>query len=85
MGGSVRKDMSCRITHLIAKEGGGDKYYYALTFRVPVVMDSWVYQAWENKHIVGFQASDTDFVSTIQINLSFSVFYYYYLLHLNNL
>ncbi|KAJ8983138.1 hypothetical protein NQ317_014713 [Molorchus minor] len=50
MGGSIRKEMSAKVTHLIANVCGGDKYQYAATFRVPVMNIQWVYSCWEHRH-----------------------------------
>ncbi|XP_034239335.1 protein ECT2-like isoform X2 [Thrips palmi] len=63
MGGSIRKEMSASVTHLIAQGVGGKKYQYAITFRVPVMSESWVFQAWERRREVGFGAASADFTS----------------------
>lgn len=65
MGGSIRKDMSAKVTHLIANVSGGDKYQYAATFRVPIMHLQWVLDSWERKYDLTFSAtSDTFIVST---------------------
>ncbi|XP_046989203.1 protein ECT2 isoform X1 [Schistocerca americana] len=56
MGGSIRKDMVAKVTHLIANNCGGEKYRYAVTFRVPIMSDTWVYKCWEQRDNVGFSA-----------------------------
>ncbi|XP_049854799.1 protein ECT2 isoform X4 [Schistocerca gregaria] len=56
MGGSIRKDMVAKVTHLIANNCGGEKYRYAVTFRVPIMSDTWVYKCWEQRDKVGFSA-----------------------------
>lgn len=56
MGGSIRKDMSSKVTHLIAKSSGGDKYQYAATFKVPVMHQSWVFACWEQRFNLDFSA-----------------------------
>lgn len=59
MGGSIRKDFDYnRITHLIANKVGGEKYQYAVTFNIPVMSASWVHAAWENRHDLGFKATE---------------------------
>ncbi|KAL6960096.1 Protein T2 [Sarracenia purpurea var. burkii] len=63
MGGSVRKEMHCKVTHLIAKLCSGEKYFYAMTFRVPVVSETWVHDAWKYRDVIGFNAAENDFVS----------------------
>lgn len=61
MGGSIRKEMSASVTHLIAHGCGGKKYQYAITFRVPVMSEEWVFSAWERRKELGFGAAATDF------------------------
>lgn len=57
MGGSIRKDMSAKVTHLIANFSGGEKYQYAATFRLPVMNLQWVYACWENRNDLEFTAT----------------------------
>ncbi|CAK1599944.1 unnamed protein product [Parnassius mnemosyne] len=49
MGGSIRKDMSSKVTHLIAAAATGDKYRYATGFGLPVLARSWVDACWERR------------------------------------
>ncbi|XP_073980533.1 epithelial cell transforming 2 pebble isoform X2 [Rhodnius prolixus] len=56
MGGSIRKEMSLKVTHLIANCCGGDKYKYAIAFRVPIMSVEWVHNAWAMRTQVGFNA-----------------------------
>lgn len=58
MGGSIRKDISARVTHLIANCCGGEKYRYATVFRVPVVSRSWVDYCWEQRGLTDCRAAD---------------------------
>lgn len=68
MGGSIRKDMSARVTHLIANSSGGEKYRYATTFRVPVVGRAWVERFWGDRDVVERKAADEALlVSVIEI------------------
>lgn len=50
MGGSIRRDMVSKVTHLIANTCGGERYQYAVTFRVPVMSETWVYAMWEKRN-----------------------------------
>lgn len=50
MGGSIRKEMGVKVTHLIANCCGGEKYKYAVTFRVPIMSMNWVTALWDRKH-----------------------------------
>ncbi|KAF2898591.1 hypothetical protein ILUMI_07581, partial [Ignelater luminosus] len=63
MGGSIRKDMSAKVTHLIANVSGGEKYHYAATFKVPVVHQSWVLSSWEQRNDLEFCATMDVFVA----------------------
>lgn len=56
MGGSIRKEMNHRATHLVCPNAFGDKYRYALTFRLNVVRPSWITEAWNNRHEDEFHA-----------------------------
>lgn len=76
MGGKVRKDTSLEVTHLVAKVCKGEKYSYAMLFGVPVVSETWIHDAWQNRDKIDFKATDDDFVS-YPIN-----FRLYYVCHL---
>lgn len=56
MGGSIRKDMTSKVTHLICNVAGGEKYQYAMTFRLAVLRPNWVYDAWTNRDLDKFVA-----------------------------
>ncbi|KAL1140293.1 hypothetical protein AAG570_000225, partial [Ranatra chinensis] len=58
MGGSIRKEMVSKVTHLIANSCGGEKYQYAITFRVPIMSTTWVHNAWAMRTQVGFNAHE---------------------------
>lgn len=49
MGGSVRKDMTPKVTHLVANCTGGDKYKYAMTMGMPIMSEEWIKQLWEQR------------------------------------
>jgi hypothetical protein len=61
MGGSIRKEMNSKATHLICSNAYGDKYRYALTFRLNVVRSSWVFDAWRNRDATDFSAKSEPF------------------------
>ncbi|XP_067014278.2 protein ECT2 [Anabrus simplex] len=56
MGGSIRKDMASKVTHLIANSCGGEKYRYAMTFCVPIMSEAWVDACWEKRDCPGVSA-----------------------------
>lgn len=58
MGGSIRKDMSSKVTHLIAAAATGDKYRYASGFGLPVLARSWVDACWERRADAACLATD---------------------------
>lgn len=68
MGGSIRKDMASKITHLIANTCGGDKYQYAVTFRVPVMSEMWVYAMWEKRNEKTISAASEEMVCIPAMN-----------------
>nr|XP_018899636.1 PREDICTED: protein ECT2-like isoform X2 [Bemisia tabaci] len=63
MGGHIRREMVSRVTHLIAHCCGGEKYQYALTFRVAIMNESWVHFAWSNRHTPFFSATAPEIVN----------------------
>lgn len=60
MGGSIRKDMSSKVTHLISNVCFGVKYQYAVTFRLPVMNSEWVFWSWNQRYDLNFQATSND-------------------------
>lgn len=67
MGGSIRKDMSSKVTHLIAASATGDKYRYAAGFGLPVLARSWVDACWERRDNPACIATDEAFIVRIKI------------------
>ncbi|GAB0089910.1 ECT2 [Sergentomyia squamirostris] len=61
MGGKIRKDMNSKITHLICNNSGGEKYQYAMTFRLTVVRSEWVLDAWKRRDELNFNANEEEF------------------------
>lgn len=61
MGGSIRKDLNSKSTHLICNSSSGEKYRYAMTFRLTVVHSEWVHAAWEQRDNLDFLATDDEF------------------------
>lgn len=58
MGGSIRKELNSKVTHLICNSSSGEKYQYAMTFRLTVVRACWVYDAWEQRNDASFVATE---------------------------
>ncbi|XP_046745411.1 protein ECT2 isoform X2 [Diprion similis] len=63
MGGSIRKDMGNKVTHLIANCCGGDKYRYAITFRIPIMSLDWVTELWEARDDVASISSNDKLIA----------------------
>ena len=77
MSGSIRKDFDYnRITHVIANRVGGEKYQYAVTFKIPVMSGTWVRQVWEQRHKLTMSTSDELMVRKHLQNLKLSPFYF---------
>ena len=70
MGGSVRREANCKTTFVIARVCEGKEYLYAAAFGVSVVSEMWVFDAWENRHIIGFNAADLNFVSLYELSFA---------------
>lgn len=69
MGGSIRKEMNHRATHLICTNAFGDKYRYALTFRLNVIRSGWVLDAWKKKDEPGFSAKEETFIAEHRLKI----------------
>lgn len=63
MGGSIRKDMTSKVTHLICNTVGSEKYHYAMTFRVAVVRPNWVFDAWLRRSEPSFVSTNDEFTA----------------------
>ncbi|XP_076454134.1 protein ECT2-like [Babylonia areolata] len=57
MGGSVRRDMTPKVTHLIANCTGGEKYKYAMTMGMPIMSARWVERLWEERYNLDISAN----------------------------
>lgn len=61
MGGTIRKDFSTKVTHLIAYSTHGEKYRLAVCMGTPILTPNWILQAWERRDEVSFHAGDEEF------------------------
>lgn len=64
MGGSVRLETNQRTTFIIANLCEEEEYKYGNSCGVFIVSEMWVFDAWENRNVVGFNAADLNFVSS---------------------
>ncbi|CAL7948622.1 unnamed protein product [Xylocopa violacea] len=67
MGGSIRKEMGAKVTHLIANCCGGDKYRYAVTFRVPIMSMDWVTALWNAKDDISSYGNNEQLITTYKL------------------
>ncbi|KAH9491795.1 Protein T2, partial [Bulinus truncatus] len=49
MGGSVRKDESIKITHMVANITHGPKYRYAVNMGKPIMSEDWINRLWSDR------------------------------------
>ncbi|KAI8772584.1 protein ECT2-like isoform X1 [Biomphalaria glabrata] len=49
MGGSVRKDESIKITHMVANITHGRKYRYAVNMGKPIMSEDWINRLWSDR------------------------------------
>ncbi|XP_042368762.1 protein ECT2 isoform X1 [Plectropomus leopardus] len=61
MGGTIRKDFSTKVTHLIAYSTHGEKYRLAVCMGTPILTPSWIHKAWERRNDVHFHAGEEEF------------------------
>lgn len=62
MGGSIRKDFSFRITHLVANCTSGDKFRTAVSMGTPIMHMNWVLKTWELCSDIDASATDEKFM-----------------------
>ncbi|XP_050460867.1 protein ECT2 isoform X4 [Cataglyphis hispanica] len=67
MGGSIRKEMGIKVTHLIANHCSGDKYRYADTFGLPIMSVEWVIALWNAKDDISSYADNEELIATYKL------------------
>ncbi|XP_076582335.1 protein ECT2 [Chaetodon auriga] len=67
MGGTIRKDFSTKVTHLIAYATHGEKYRLAVCMGTPILTPSWIHKAWERRDEVSFHAGEEEFRSEFKV------------------
>ncbi|XP_012281493.1 protein ECT2 isoform X2 [Orussus abietinus] len=67
MGGSIRRDMESKVTHLIARYCRGEKYQYAVTFRVPVMSVDWISALWDARNDVSVHGNNEDLIAAFKL------------------
>uniref|UniRef100_A0A8C7SWR5 Epithelial cell transforming 2 n=1 Tax=Oncorhynchus mykiss TaxID=8022 RepID=A0A8C7SWR5_ONCMY len=66
MGGTIRKDFSTKVTHLIAYSTHGEKYKLAVCMGTPILTPTWIHKAWEHREDV-FHAGDEEFRTEFKV------------------
>ncbi|KAM9543044.1 protein ECT2 isoform 1-T1 [Guaruba guarouba] len=67
MGGIIRRDLSSKVTHLVANSTHGDKFRIAVSLGTPIVKAEWIYKAWEKRNEIDFYAADDDFRNQFKV------------------
>nr|XP_043900601.1 protein ECT2 isoform X2 [Solea senegalensis] len=67
MGGTIRKDFSTKVTHLIAYSTNGEKYRLAVCLGTPILTPSWIHKAWERRDDMSFHAGDEEFRTEFKV------------------
>ena len=67
MGGSIRKDFSARVTHLVSNCCGGEKYRVAVSMGTHIMSEEWVHRCWQMRDTVQITANDEELVSCCTI------------------
>lgn len=63
MGGTISKDLTECITHLVAGEVGSKKYHVAADVKKPILLPDWVEACWEEGQTKYFNGTDPEVVS----------------------
>ncbi|UJR36548.1 hypothetical protein I4U23_029268 [Adineta vaga] len=65
LGGSVRKDYSDQVTHVVSFANLGEKYLTAFNMeRSEILTEDWLLECWKEKDNRNFDALNTDFIRT---------------------
>uniref|UniRef100_A0A8C5QNU2 Epithelial cell transforming 2 n=1 Tax=Leptobrachium leishanense TaxID=445787 RepID=A0A8C5QNU2_9ANUR len=67
MGGTIRKDFSSKVTHLIANSTHGDKFRVAVSLGTPIMKSDWIIKAWEKRNELEFSATDEEFKNAFKV------------------
>ncbi|ESO86405.1 hypothetical protein LOTGIDRAFT_61738, partial [Lottia gigantea] len=63
MAGSVRKDITSKVTHLVANCTGGEKYRFAVSIGTPIMSEDWVYRVWAERDNTEMKADSEKMMS----------------------
>ncbi|XP_073531013.1 protein ECT2 isoform X3 [Phyllobates terribilis] len=68
MGGTIRKDFSSKVTHLVANSTHGDKFRVAVSLGTPIMKADWILKAWEKRNELEFSATEEAFKSEFKVS-----------------
>ncbi|XP_056133516.1 protein ECT2 [Lampris incognitus] len=68
MGGTIRKDFSTKVTHVVACSTHGEKYKLAVCMGTPILTPLWIHKAWERRDDVSFHAGDEEFRTEFKVS-----------------
>ncbi|MEE6501406.1 hypothetical protein FKM82_004161 [Ascaphus truei] len=67
MGGTIKRDFSSKVTHLIANSTHGDKFRVAVSLGTPIMRADWILKAWEKRNELEFNAADDEFKNEFKV------------------
>uniref|UniRef100_A0A4W3GHJ6 Epithelial cell transforming 2 n=1 Tax=Callorhinchus milii TaxID=7868 RepID=A0A4W3GHJ6_CALMI len=67
MGGTIRKEYTGKVTHLVAKSTQSDKFRIAVSMGTPIMKEEWICKAWENRNEFGFHAAGAEFQNGFKV------------------
>ncbi|XP_069474829.1 protein ECT2 isoform X2 [Ambystoma mexicanum] len=67
MGGTIKRDFSSKVTHLVASSTHGDKFRVAVSLGTPIMKSGWILKAWEKRNEVEFRAANEDFKNEFKV------------------
>ena len=85
MGGSIRKEMTNSVTHVVAHAVNGSKYKKAVGLGTPIMSEQWVTKAWESRDTVWVIICESTYIICVYRCVGVWVWevhdYYVYVLH----
>ncbi|XP_063057904.1 protein ECT2 isoform X1 [Engraulis encrasicolus] len=67
MGGTIRKDFSAKVTHLVAHSTHGEKFRLAVCMGTPILTPEWILKAWEHRDDIDFHAGNENFRTEFKV------------------
>ncbi|XP_030072710.1 protein ECT2 [Microcaecilia unicolor] len=67
MGGTIKRDFSSKVTHLVANSTQGDKFRVAVSLGTPIMKPDWILKAWEKRDELDFSAAADGFKNEFKV------------------